>query len=489
VRDSGSTQLHKAFPGGHLTMVGANSGASLASRPIRIFLGDEVDRYPLSAGIEGDPVNLAKKRTTTFWNKLTILTSTPTVEGVSRIDMEFEESDKRYYYVPCPHCEFMQRLVWAGVKWDKDKPDTAQYACEHCGAMFGDNYRRAAIKKGEWRATEVFKGRAGFHLSELYSPWSSMVDIVTNFLEAKKSQDTLKTWVNTSLGECWREDEGEKIEWETLYNRREHYPPELDTRIRVVTAGVDVQDTYVEGELIGWGAAEENWGLTHFRLVGDPGKPELWKRLTTKLKQIYRRDDGVDLHVKMVAIDSGGHYTDEVYAWCRQVGASWAIPIKGSSLAGKPVAQFPRKRNRQKVYLTTVGTDTCKEIVYGRYRNQEEGPGWSHWPRNEEYDEEYFMQATTETKKKLFRHGVPYFQWDAGSRRNEVTDIRNYNLVALRILTQHFGLKLGEWRPKVENFVENNDTEHVEPTPLKKSRAKPRRKPGSWVDGGGGTWL
>ena len=68
-RDSGNTILHKTFPGGHITMVGANSAAGLASRPIKIVLMDEVDRYPASAGTEGDPIKLAEKRTTTFWNR------------------------------------------------------------------------------------------------------------------------------------------------------------------------------------------------------------------------------------------------------------------------------------------------------------------------------------------------------------------------------------------------------------------------------------
>ena len=68
-RDSGNTTLHKVFPGGHVTACGANSPSSLASRPVRNVFCDEVDRYPVSAGTEGDPVSLAKKRSATFWNR------------------------------------------------------------------------------------------------------------------------------------------------------------------------------------------------------------------------------------------------------------------------------------------------------------------------------------------------------------------------------------------------------------------------------------
>ena len=96
-RDSGNTILHKTFQGGHITIAGANSPASLASRPVRVVLADEVDRYPQSAGAEGDPLSLAFKRTTTFWNRKRMVVSTPTVKGVSRIEMAYEESDKRRY--------------------------------------------------------------------------------------------------------------------------------------------------------------------------------------------------------------------------------------------------------------------------------------------------------------------------------------------------------------------------------------------------------
>src|SRR5262245_54133216 len=45
-RDSGNKILYKRFAGGHITMAGSNSPSSLASRPVRIVLCDEVDRYP-----------------------------------------------------------------------------------------------------------------------------------------------------------------------------------------------------------------------------------------------------------------------------------------------------------------------------------------------------------------------------------------------------------------------------------------------------------
>ena len=137
-RDSGNTTLHKVFSGGHVTACGANSPSSLASRPCRIILCDEVDRYPLSAGSEGDPVGLAKRRSATFWNKKLILVSTPTEKGASRIEQAYEESDKRKYHVACPDCDHRQVLSWANVKWEEGKPSSAEYVCEDCGSCWGE---------------------------------------------------------------------------------------------------------------------------------------------------------------------------------------------------------------------------------------------------------------------------------------------------------------------------------------------------------------
>lgn len=189
-RDSGNTLLHKTFPGGHITMAGANSPAGLASRPIRLALFDEVDRFPVSAGAEGDPVSLGRKRTTTFWNRKTLMGSTPTVKGESRIEAAFEGGDQRYYYVPCPHCDEFQRLVWAQVKWDEGQPDTARYVCQHCGTMLTDADKPQMLRAGEWRASRPSQGIASFHISELYSPWVTWPEMARSFLEAKRLPET-----------------------------------------------------------------------------------------------------------------------------------------------------------------------------------------------------------------------------------------------------------------------------------------------------------
>ncbi len=183
-RDSGNTLLHKQFPGGHVTIAGANSPAGLASRPIRVVLCDEVDRYPPSAGTEGDPISLARKRSTTFWNRKLLMGSTPTVKDASRIEAAFLASDQRYFLVPCPHCGTEDRLRWQHVRWPEGRPEEAHYVCPHCGAVIEDTDKLRMLESGRWEASTEFNGVAGFHLSELYSPWVTFGAMARAFTEA-----------------------------------------------------------------------------------------------------------------------------------------------------------------------------------------------------------------------------------------------------------------------------------------------------------------
>ena len=196
-RDSGNTTLHKIFSGGSITLVGANSPSGLASRPIRLVLCDEVDRYPTSAGSEGDPIQLARKRASTFWNRRIVMVSTPTNKGASRIETAFENSDQQRYYVPCQHCQHEQILKWSNVKWVDENPDTAKYECEECGVLWTDSDRRKSVKEGTWVATAPFNGVAGFAISGLYSPWTPLAEGVRDFLLVKKNPEQLKVWTNT----------------------------------------------------------------------------------------------------------------------------------------------------------------------------------------------------------------------------------------------------------------------------------------------------
>lgn len=496
----GSTLLQKVFPGGHISLAGMNSASELASRPVKVVLIDEVDRAPLNVGGaeagEGDPVSLARKRSQTFWNKKTILVSTPTLEGMSRIDDEWEESDKRKFFVPCPHCDHEQILEWKQVKWPEDQPQLAQYCCHDCGALWTDLERWDAVTKGYWKPTnpEVL-AIAGFHINEIYSPWSKLGDMASNFVIAKRGGvEQLKAWVNTSLGECWREDEGETVDWNMLHARREHYPcgDDIPDGISTLVAGVDVQDDRIEYEIVGYkhGFGEESWGIRYRVLIGDPGQKTVWDKLEKELRQDFYDQNGDVVSVKLVCVDSGGHYTDEVYQWSKRVGIHWAIPVKGSSEFGKQIARYPRKPGKEhKTMLTLVGTDTAKELIYSRFRIREAIDGYCHFPISDDYNETYFQQVTAEKRVRKYRRGVPYFEWDAGHRRNEALDCRVYALAALRILVQHRGLRLGKprIRTKHEEPISPVVDEREELRPKPKDNARNRMKKRAWA-GYEGKW-
>jgi phage terminase large subunit GpA-like protein len=396
-------------------------------------LCDEVDRYPPSAGAEGDPVTLARKRATTFWNRKVVLTSTPTVKGYSRIEAAFEASDQRHYHVPCPHCDEPQVLKWAAVSWPNGEPEKAAYHCIVCGAEWTDTQRWAAIRRGEWRADAPFKGTAGFHLNELYSTWVRIGEIAANFVEAKKSPETLKAWVNTSLGETW-EIEGERIDETGLMERREDWGADLPAGVMLLTAGVDAQDDRLEVEVVGWGRDEESWSLEHIRIFGDPSAPALWSDLDRKLTQTFTRVDGVSLPISAVCVDSGGHHTHAVYRYCKERFRRRVFAIKGMGGAGRPL--WPKKaskNNAGKVNLFLIGVDAGKEAIYSRLRIERKGPGFCHFPIDR--DAEWFAQMTAETVTTKYSRGFPSRVWvKRPGARNEALDCRVYAYAALQSL-------------------------------------------------------
>ena len=457
-RDSGNTLLHKTFGGGHITMAGANSPASLASRPIRDVLCDEVDRYPASAGAEGDPVNLAKKRTTTFHNRKLILTSTPTVKGESRIEAAYMESSMGRYHVPCPHCGEFQVLKWSNVQWEDEKK--AWYTCDIHGCLIEEKDKLRMVDKGEWRhEVEDNKGVIGFHINELYSTWRTWEDIKNDFLSSKKSPQLLKTWVNTSLGETW-EEEGTTTNPEALYSRREDYT--IPSEVKFLTIGVDVQGDRLEYEIVGWGSGRESWGVKYGILMGDPDHSEVWSELTQVLRKDYPNEDDVPLNISAGCIDSGGHHTQIVYNYCAKRPIQRFYAIKGMAGEGRPIVLprdtigYPHKRK-----VIMVGVDTAKATMMSSLHQTEVGEGYSHFPMDNGYDEEYFHQLTAEKLVTKFIKGFPKREWIKQRARNEACDCRAYNYAALGLLNPDLDMPLAPVKkktvkkkePRANNFV------------------------------------
>lgn len=468
-RNSNNTILHKTFPGGHLSIVGSNSAAGLASRPIRDLLADEIDRYAKSAGTEGDPLKLAKARQKTFWNAKTIKVSTPTIKHFSPIDDAWEEGDKRRFYVPCPHCGEKQYLVWANVKFYDRDPNTARYLCNHCGVLWTDAQRYGAVRKGEWVAEKEFDGTASFHLNELYSPWRKLADIVDDFLKAKDNPEKLKVWVNTCLGEAF-EEKGEGLEPDSLMARRENYD-HVPMNGLVLTAGIDVQDNRLECEVVAWGHDHESWSIDYRIFYGNPSLGVIWKELDDYLKSTFQHESGLELKITSACIDSGGHHTTEVYKFCKARQYRRIYAIKGNSHAGTPVVGRPSKKNKGNVLLFPVGTDTAKARLQLWLQISEPGPGYCHFS-NTVNDEEYFKQLTVEKMVTRYHIGEAKRVWvKPDGARNESLDCRVYAMAAMEILNPNY-------EAIQKTLIKDSEKSDVDESPKKPIKSKRKQKGG-----------
>lgn len=429
-RDSDNTIETKKFPGGNLAMVGSNAPAGLASRPVRIVLADEVDRFERSAGTEGDPLKLAIKRTTTFWNRVLVFVSTPGNKGESRIEEEFEAGDQRYRWCPCPDCGEHQTLKWSSVEWEQGEPESAVYVCEHCGSAWDDFKRNQAVQRGEWRALKPFRGKLSYHLSQLYSRFARLSDGVRDFLDSKDHPELLKTWVNTFLGETW-EEKGKRLEWSDVMENREEYEDPVPPGVTIITGAVDVQDDRFEVEYVGWGDDHRTWSLAYKVIYGDLSTPAVWQELRSLLNQSFRHPIFGEISPRMTCIDSGGHYTAEVYKFCQTVGRT--APIKGIGGAGKPMVGKPTRSNLGGAQVFPLGVDTIKEMVQSRLKiNDPDKPGYCAFPMDR--NEEYFRGLTAEKLVTRFIKGFKKDEWVKTRPRNEPFDLRVYATAALEML-------------------------------------------------------
>lgn len=455
-RDASNTIQLKTFPGGNLAIIGANAPTGLAARSRRVVLLDEVDRFPASAGTEGDPVALAIKRTESFWNGVVYLTSTPTIKHSSRIESEFKETDQRKWFVPCHACLQFQPLEWAGVVWPEGQPEEARYKCHHCETLWTDQDRVAAIRKGEWRPTAPFKGKRGYFLNGIYSPFkakrgfkSRLHQMVTEFLEAKHGgPEQLKTWTNTFLAETWQ-DEGDSVKVGGLIDRRENYSPEkLPNEVVLVVAGADVQKDRIELEWIGYGKEYESWGIRVDKIVGDTEKPETWLRLSQAIEVEFTRQDGAKLRPAALAIDA--HFRPQaVRGWVNTHGTRCLVfPVLGIGQAQGSLVE-PR-RSKQYGVSWSVSTDAAKDILFSRFKIDVPGPRYCHFPIG--YDEKWFIQLGSERAVTKHSRGYAKRVWEkTPGARNEAIDMRVYALACLEILRPNIDAIAKTIKPPAEN--------------------------------------
>ena len=472
-RTSGNTILHKTFPGGNLAIAGANAPAGLASRPRRVVLLDEVDRYPVTAGSEGDPSSLAIRRTETFWNAVIVMTSTPTVKGRSRVETEFEASDQRRFFVNCPKCDYAQTLKWVNVKWKEEDASDAWLQCESCKAKLNDEQRVEMVKTGNWVATYPERTLRGYHLPGIASLFrhkkgfvSRLHQMAAEHIKAKKAgKESLRTWINTFLAETW-EDEGEQVAWEPLMQRREDWG-DFPKNALILTAGVDIQGDRFEVEVVGWGEGEESWSIEHFSVMGDFNSPDTQAALDEILQKRYRHPSGSELPISCTFIDSG-HKTKAVYGFTKPREGRRVYACKGVGGPGVPLVNRPTRRGAERAALFSVGTDTAKELTYSRLSLGEKGAGFMHFPNNR--PEDWFRQLTSETKVTRYKNGVPFARFENPSKaRNEALDIRVYATAALALMRVN-------WERLKKTIQEPAAAK------TKKAKKKTPRNPKGWVN-------
>lgn len=528
-RSPDSTLTRKAFAtGAVIDIVGANSPTDLSSRPKRVVLADEVDKYPASAGKEGDPLTLAEKRQSTFWNAKSIRACSPTVKGFSRIGREYAMSDQRKLFVRCPHCDEAQPLTFDRVRWDKDEsgdhlPETAGYECRGCGVIWDEGDRRKAVQGVAnepdfgWRQTRPFKccgeahkplswtgddgwnergealcptchtaavpvRHAGFNASRLYSLSVSMAAVVTEFLGAKDDPTLLQPFVNTTLAEEW-EESGVKIDENALLARRETYgPDDMPDGVMLLTAGIDTQDNRLEVEIVGWGRGNESWGVQYAILHGDPAQEMVWRELDALLLRTFTRADGRSMRVQAACIDSGGHHAEKVYEFTRARFGRRVYAIKGDGGPGKPI--WPRRASQSKTRNTLfmVGANAATDQVYGWLRVKVPGAGFCHF--SADYDEPYFKGLIAEkaVTRKVGGQNVRVYECPKGVR-NEPLDCRKYALAALKSLN----VALPDAPLESAPVAEPQEQTQTEQPPVR-AKPKKRRRGSGWLNDGGSYW-
>lgn len=448
-KDGANTILQKQFPGGTLSLVGANSPRGFRRVSRRVVLFDEVDGYPASAGAEGDQIKLGIRRTEYYWNRTIVAGSTPTVKDFSRVERMFLQTDQRRYFVPCPDCGHMQYLKWPNIRWTDGDPSTAGYCCESCGVIIPHSKKRWMVERGEWRATAPGNGKhVGFHIwaAYSYSPNATWPNLVEEFLDAKNDAEQLKTFVNTVLGETWEDEYASKIGATDLLERaaseqyQQYVPP---AEVLALTIGCDVQDDRLSLSVWGWGREEEGWLIDRVKLYGSPSRPEVWKQLDEILQKPYLNEANEEMKVLCCAIDSGGHHTQEVYQYSRERAAMGVIAIKGMSQKGKPPlgkaskvdVDYKGKALKKGAQLFPVGVDTVKSLLFGRLKHNDPGAGYLHFFPTIGAD--YFEELTAEKQILRFRNGYPERVWVKKSQApNEALDEMNYAYAALHRLYQ-----------------------------------------------------
>lgn len=382
-RDGGNTILKKSFLGGSMKVAGANSPSSLASRGGAFLWCDEVDRYPASAGIEGDPVSIAERALIAYQESAKeYLSSTPTIKSLSRIWKEFQLSDQRHYHVPCPGCGHLQVLKWENFHWDEGKPETAHFVCvaDGCGYVIREHDKTTMLPDevmggtAKWIAANPRSKIVGFHGWAAYAQlgmglsWHTLAE---KWEECRNDPEKRKVFVNIFRGECF-DDPTEKLDWEVIKTRATAYAlRSIPAGCLILTCAVDVQGNRLEAQMLGWGRGGRIWVIDYLVLPGDPTKQTVWDELDRYLLTPIENTFGVSMLPRLTGVDSN-YLTDDVLKFVRPREHRGVFALHGSKLQGRQAigaaSQQDRtargKQKRQGVKSWLIGSDTLKHTLH-----------------------------------------------------------------------------------------------------------------------------
>lgn len=399
-KEKNSNKKELQFDNMYISIVGSNSPSELASRPIRYLFLDEVDKYPNESKKEADPISLAVERTKTFNNRKIYMCSTPTTR-TGHIWEEKEKADiEKHYFVPCPHCGEFIELKFSQIRWPDDneklsaadKAEFAQYICQECGSTINDSDKMEMLQKGEWRTVKEntkFTKTVAFWINTLYSPFTRFSQIAKAYLIAKDDTEALHNFTNSWLAEPW-EDTKLKTNAETVMERQTDLPefvvPEWT---RLLTAGVDVQETSLYYIIRAWGEYLTSQLVTR-------GQVTSFRDIERIMNLEYMKPDGTVKLVDLCLIDSGDQ-TDEVYDFAA-MNSEWCLPSKGTSSMINYFKLSSVNKTSSKAYgmtLALVDGGKYKDMIAGRMKREN---GTGSWMVFDGIDLEYCTQVTAEHK-------------------------------------------------------------------------------------------
>ncbi|EFB2328593.1 phage terminase large subunit family protein [Escherichia coli] len=452
--------------------LGGAAAKNYREKSVDVVCYDELSSFEPDVEKEGSPTLLGDKRIEgSVWPK-SIRGSTPKIKGFCQIEKAANESAHfMRFYVPCPHCGEAQYLKFGddattfGLKWEKGKPETVYYLCEHNGCAIRQSEldqtdgRWICDNTGMWTRDGLTFYSAGdeeippprsisYHIWTAYSPFTTWVQMVYDWLDALKDPNGVKTFINTTLGEPYEEAVAEKLSFELLLEKVCHYDAQVPLRVVYLTAGIDSQKNRYEIYVWGWAPGEEAFLIDKQIIMGRPEDEDTLKRVDAVIRKKYRHADGTEISISRVCWDTGGIDQDIVYQRSRKHGTFFVLPIKGASVYGKPVITMPKKRNQRGVFLCEVGSDTVKEMLYARFAlpvvsASEVAPYTFRFPDNPDiFSDVEAKQLVAEELVEKVVNGRVKLQWDARKRRNEALDCLVYAYAALRISVQRWQLDL-----------------------------------------------